>query len=162
VLVIYRVYRYRRNLGSIFDQASTTKSRFFRLLGISTLIIFVTLPLSIHGAYYPYRHGLIPYSWKLVHSGWVVILEPTLGKFPHWDSILYAVSGYLVFGLFGLGQDAKSMYKGWMSASGLNKYFSSINSSTRSSIGSKLLSFSSKLPLMRSGVGMKKATDGSQ
>jgi pheromone a factor receptor len=159
-LVVWRVYSYRKNLGSIMASHSTTKSRFFRLLVISVLIIFVNLPLAIHASYYPYKQGLVPYDWASVHSGWVVIPVPTYGAFPHWDSIIFVVSGFLVFAFFGTGHDAKDMYQEWSLKLGLTGK-SSTTSSGKGSLGTKASTTSkgSRFSLFLSGRKKSKTGD---
>jgi pheromone a factor receptor len=117
-LAAYRLIKYRQQFAIILaaSTSSMTKSRFIRLFALSTSLILIYLPLSIFtfrkSASFPRQ----AYSWKRVHSvGWstIIILQPGQidGAFDSWIQIGTA---FLVFPFFGLGQDAKALYRSWM------------------------------------------------
>jgi pheromone a factor receptor len=131
--------------------ASTTKSRFTRLLFIAIALILAALPLSILTLYYPLRSSLHPYDWHDVHDvNWGIQKFPTYGRVAHYDGIIAIISGYLIFLAFGLGSDAVTMYKQWARKLGLTRIFPSLNNTngSRSNGTSALTSAASRARLV--------------
>ena len=117
-LAFYRLVKYRRQFAVILSssQSSMSRSRFIRLFVLSTTLILIYLPLVIftfrQNTSFP-RHS---YSWSRVHpKGWsetiVKVAGQANGGFDRWTQI---GTGFLVFPFFGLGQDAKALYRSWL------------------------------------------------
>ena len=96
---------------------------------------------------------LIPYSWDLIHgSEWQDIeLVPTRGKL-YFDRWIQLALGFGVFVFFGLGHDAKAMYRKWLLKTGFGRIFPGLHrqsppravlptSNQTNSFGSKTRSF---------------------
>lgn len=134
VIVLWRLYKFRREIDGILNASRMGKGRFFRLLILSITLIFAVLPLSIESVYRPVSNGqLHTYSWTEVHSGWGPLLVPTFGQLVQWDGVISIICGYIVFICFGVGQDAVDMYKSWGLHFGLDKYFPSLLPASRTS-----------------------------
>lgn len=117
-LATYRLIKYRRQFAVIFtaSTSSMTKSLFIRLFTLSTSLILIYLPLTIFTFQQNVSFPRHPYSWKLVHpSNWSDLIEMVAGQvdggFDRWVQIGTAL---LVFPFFGLGQDAKALYRSWL------------------------------------------------
>lgn len=114
---------------------------------MSLCVIFMMLPVGIYAVVFTLQVGLHPYHWSWVHDNWDVVLRyPTKGAIPLWDRICWVVSGYVVVMFFGMGRDARGMYRTWLAAAGLGRLFPSLlQSETKSSQqGSMLSSMSNK------------------
>ena len=158
-LVIVRLIRYHRQFSDILASSHSrlNKSRFLRLLILSTTLIVIFLPVAVYvftrNLAYP-RH---PFSWSGVHGpGWstLIVRIPTQGvvNFDRWLSIGI---GYAVFLFFGFGKDATMMYRSWLLRLGLGHCFPKLNrphlnssmqtgSSARTSNATKIGSMSSR------------------
>lgn len=140
VLIIVRLIKYTSEFSTILGASrnSLTKQRFIRLFGLSSLMILIILPLQIY-VYYTNIQVLLPahpYSWKATHGPSLsqITKVPTNGrlKFDRWLPPAFSV---LIFGFFGLGQDAANMYNNFFNAVGLKRYSGSF-SSRKSTSGS--------------------------
>jgi pheromone a factor receptor len=142
VLVIIRLYRYRRDFSRLLSNASTTRSRFLRIFMMTLIVLLVLLPADIYGVLFTLRAGLHPYHWSWVHDDWNEVLRfPTQGVIVQWDHITWVIGGYLVFIFFGTSRDAQEMYRGWLLSAGFAKFFPSLEQPrTRSSQQSSMLS----------------------
>ena len=127
VLVIIRLYRYRRDFSRLLSNASTTRSRFLRIFAMTLVVLLVLLPVDIYGVLFTLRTGLHPYHWSWVHDDWDVVLRiPTQGVIVQWDHITWVIGGYLVFIFFGTSCDAREMYRGWLVSAGFSGFFPSL------------------------------------
>ncbi|KAI9748081.1 MAG: a-factor receptor [Lichina confinis] len=134
VLVIIRLHKYRKQFLQILSASSANlnKSRFMRLFFMSLMLLLVLLPVQFYvlavNLSYPHR----PYSWKAVHSpDWGrVIMIPTGGQVA-FDRWIRVSCGFLVFVFFGTGNEAISMYRKWLLALGLGRWFPSLAQSRR-------------------------------
>jgi len=121
VLVIYRLYTYRRDFSRLLEANSTTRSRFLRLLTLSLSVILFVLPINIYGSVLNLLINVHPYSWTRTHTDFnQIVMVPSLGVV-RWDKWMQIAGGFVVFLLFGLGTDAVKMYKGWLASLGFNK-----------------------------------------
>lgn len=117
-LAAYRLIKYRLQF-SVIPAASTssmTKSRFVKLFALLTSLLLIYLPLSVFTFRQNTSFKLQPYSWERVHpSNWsmivVMVAAQIDGDFDHWIQIGTA---FLVFPFFGLGKDAKALYRSWL------------------------------------------------
>jgi pheromone a factor receptor len=99
---------------------------------MSSIVVVFLLPVSFYQLGYfimsetPPMH---PYSWSFVHSEWNVIRKyPSLGLPVHWDRWMWISCGYIVFSCFGVGREARAMYRDWLFSIGLRQiFFSSEN-----------------------------------
>jgi pheromone a factor receptor len=114
---------------------------------MSLCVIFMMLPVGIYTVLFTMQNELHPYHWSWVHSNWDVVLRfPTNGAIALWDRVCWVLSGYVVFIFFGLGRDARGMYRTWLVAAGFGRVFPSLLESgvTSSQDKSMLSSMSSK------------------
>jgi pheromone a factor receptor len=125
-LILIRIYIYRRDFGRLLSSASTTRSRFIRLLIVSLLALCCFLPLEIYNltSVVPDLH---PYSWVWTHNEWNnAALVPTQGHVQLWVGWVWIACGYTTFAFFGLAEDAREMYRSWMKKAGVGKIFPSL------------------------------------
>jgi pheromone a factor receptor len=127
-LLIFRLFRYRREFHRLISARNTTKSRFIRLFLMAKIFITVFLPYNICILYVQASTAKDPYDWNFVHgSNWNTIIKvPTHGEI-RWDRWAQIASGYLLFLLFGTGLDAHNTYKRMFCAVGLGKIFPSLH-----------------------------------
>lgn len=123
---MWRLYKHRQELQGILREKGTRKSHFYRLIAIALILTIGILLLAIQGVYLPLRGGLLPFSWKLIHSNWDPALLPSNGTFPFWYGPLAIILGFFIFFCYGLGRDTIEMYKSWFRVFGLEKYFPSL------------------------------------
>jgi pheromone a factor receptor len=128
VLLLYRLYRYRREFSRLIAARDTTKSRFIRLLVMSLLLCFATLPYSWYLLYTEVKSITGPFDWSTVHGPKFnsVIMIPS-GGLPYYDSWGRIAVGYVIFFVFGTGQDAKTLYKKMLVACGLGRIWPSLH-----------------------------------
>ena len=120
------MHRYRKTFSEVLLSANSnhTKSRFLRLFRISIVLILVVFPAEVYVLYKNSAVPMGPYSWSDVHgpTWWNIILVPSGGTvlFDRWMQI---GAGLVLFIFFGLGQDAKAMYRRWLVKIGLGRLF---------------------------------------
>ncbi|KAG4302693.1 hypothetical protein PCANB_001099 [Pneumocystis canis] len=115
VKVIFLCIKKQRQFQTILkdSKSSLTPSRFIRLIGISSLLIMVYLPLNIYILYTNVSQIIqakIKYSWTSVHK-WnqdIVFIKNDNISFNRW---LIPSNGVVIFIFFGMGSDAVIMYK---------------------------------------------------
>jgi pheromone a factor receptor len=127
-LIIFRLYRYKSQVSGLLELNRTTRSRFLRLFIMCAIVIVFLLPSSFYQlewfltATTPPMHR---YSWSYVHSDWNhIYMFPSYGSPVHWDRWMWISCGYIVFLCFGIGREARAMYRDWLLAIGLGRYFS--------------------------------------
>jgi len=127
-LLIWRLYRYRREFHRLVAARNTTSSRFIRLFLVSLIVIsfylIYTIVLLIQMAGRLHDH----YSWDRVHDPerWNRITrEPGLGKISieKWVQI---ATGFIIFGFLGTGVDANAHYRGLLVFIGAGKIWPSL------------------------------------
>lgn len=134
-LAIYRLIRYRRSVSSILSNSSTiTKSRYFRLFGLASGLLLIYFPLAIFTLFDTATYAQQPFSWSNVHKpGWsqrIQRLDEATEKkrFYHpIDRWCGVATGFFLFLLFGLGQEATTMYKSWLGKLGFARWPSGMN-----------------------------------
>ncbi|CBY01194.1 similar to pheromone B alpha 2 receptor [Plenodomus lingam JN3] len=127
VLLIYRLYRYRREFSRLISARNTTKSRFVRLF----ILCMITVV-----AYTPYTIWLLitlcgaikdPYDWDSIHGPQfnTIMMIPALGQvsIERWIQV---ATGYVIFFVYGTGADAHNLYKKMLLLVGLGKWFPSL------------------------------------
>ncbi|KAF2738549.1 Pkinase-domain-containing protein [Polyplosphaeria fusca] len=137
VLLVYRLYKYRRDFPNMLAANSTNKSRFLRLAIMSLILVVVYLPFSFFVLWENVKWINDSYSWGAVHgSEWnTVIMVPT-GGIVRYDKWAQIATGYLAFVIFGTGSDANNTYKKMMCAIGLGRIFPSLYRESVSRSGS--------------------------
>lgn len=94
---------------------------------MSITLIAVVLPIQLYLFSTALSMKFIPYDWEKIHGpGWSqrIILVPTYGNLLY-DRWFHILMGFALFLFFGLGKDAVTMYRGWMTSIGLDGLFSS-------------------------------------
>lgn len=126
-ILMYRLYRYRREFHRLISARKTTKSRFVRLFVMALLLILAFLPYSFWVLWLNASQLNERFSWNYVHG-------------PHWDSVMKVptqglvrvdkwgqiATGYIAFFTFGTGTDANNTYKKLLCAIGLGHIFPSL------------------------------------
>lgn len=125
------MHRYRKNFSEVLvaSNSNQTKARFLRLFRISIVLIVVVFPTEV---YVLYKNSVLPmesYRWSEVHGStwWDIIRIPSGGAvlFDRWMQI---GAGLALFLFFGLGRDAKAMYRRWLIDVGLGRCFPCLRS----------------------------------
>lgn len=127
VLLIYRLYRYRREFHRLVAARNSTRSRFIRLFILGMLIVLAYTPYSFWLLSHFWRTGLDPYSWDEVHGDYsdTVLRVPVFGQIAP-ENWVQVATGYVFFFIFGTGKDAYNLYKKMLLAIGLGKIFPSL------------------------------------
>ena len=129
-LVLYRIYKYRREFGSVLrssSKGSWTKTGFFRLFLLSLLIFLTIFSLQTY-IFYSNILVVIPgwhkFSWKATHGPlWntvIFIATNQHGLFECWVPI---AAGFVVFIFTGFGRDATSLYGKMLSFLGISRCY---------------------------------------
>lgn len=159
MIVLYRLFKYKRDFSFIVSSSgTTTKSRFLRLLIISLLLLVGSYPVQLYLLYFNLTEYLpwLPYSWSYVHGPqWGEIEKtPMLGQV-FFDRWIHVVAGYLLFVFFGFGNDATLMYRSALLKLGFGRCFPGLKhphlrnmSQRQGSSSSGFGSFSSKARLL--------------
>ncbi|RMZ69732.1 a-pheromone receptor [Pyrenophora seminiperda CCB06] len=112
-LLVYRLYRYRRDFHRLVTSRNSTKSRFIRLFILSMVVILVYLVYSIYLLVQVCLVVTDPYSWSNVHDPVrfnTIMRIPVYGQV-NMDKWIQIVTGFVIFALFGTGVDAHNLYK---------------------------------------------------
>ena len=126
-LLLWRLYHYRREFGRMISARDTTKSRFVRLVIMSLILAVFMLPYAMWIFYKEVKSIKGPFVWETVHGpNWNSIIKVPSHGIVWWDNWGRLVVGYLVFFIFGTGNDAKALYQGWLVKMGLGKVFPSL------------------------------------
>ncbi|KAI5207005.1 fungal pheromone STE3G-protein-coupled receptor [Aureobasidium subglaciale] len=161
VLVIIRLHIYRSSFNSILASSNTTRSRFLRLFLIAAILILGITPVQIYIIATQYPRETYPFSFSALHDPktWNVIVGmPSAVIYDRWINL---GCGFLIFFFFGLGKDAKGMYREWLLKMGLGKWFSVLMVDNEgSSQRGPLSTNNSKMPLRGKRSWMK--SEGSQ
>lgn len=126
-LLVFRLYRYRREFHRLLAARNTTKSRFMRLFLMAIIFIICFMPYNLYILYQLSSTITDEYDWNTVHGpDWnSVIKVPSYGVV-RWDRWAQIISGYVFFFMFGTGMDAHNTYKKMLCAIGLGKIFPSL------------------------------------
>ncbi|KAF2417237.1 fungal pheromone STE3G-protein-coupled receptor [Tothia fuscella] len=135
-LVIFRLYRYRAQTAGLLHLNKTTRSRFLRLFIMAVFVLLLLFPAQLVQLFtFALDHRqepFHPYSWSLVHTDWdLAILISSKAVPTPWGKYSWIAEGYVVFAFFGLGCDARDMYRGWLAWLGLGKLFPSLLEKTQ-------------------------------
>lgn len=143
----------------MLNAANTTKTRFLRLLILALIYIFVMFPLQLYILCLNWPRNPAPYSWSRVHDkeAWShFIYAPSEGTILP-DRWIHIAGGFLIFALFGMGQDAKTTYKSWLLAIGMGKIFPQLDRTrTRNATGQGSGSSGSRVGLTASSKARSK------
>lgn len=128
VLLLHRLYRYRREFSRLISARDTTKSRFIRLLVMSLLLCFFTIPYAWWMFYTEVKSKNGSYVWSNIHGPQFnsVIKVPSGGQ-PFYDTWGRIIIGYLIFFVFGTGRDATTLYKKLLLGLGLGHIWPSLH-----------------------------------
>ncbi|KTW31534.1 hypothetical protein T552_00176 [Pneumocystis carinii B80] len=115
VKVIISYIKKRNEFQTVLKDSKTsmTLSRFIRLIGLSSLIITIYLPLNIYlliANIAEIIRSNIKYSWSHVHNWSSIIFYVSKSNMP-FNRWLSPSSGIIIFIFFGMGSDAIVMYK---------------------------------------------------
>lgn len=129
VLTIHRIRKYRKDFSSILNSSNSniTRNRFLRLFIMSVTLIVIILPAQGYILYDAAMQIALPYSWSRVHGQYWsdILLVPTGGKVTS-DRWIQIALGFALFMFFGMGHEAKEMYRKWLLYLGLGKIFPSL------------------------------------
>lgn len=126
-LLVYRLYRYRREFHRLIAARNTTKSRFLRLFAICILVILVYLPYTLWVLFSLCSAIKDPYDWDVVHGpNFNTIMKiPVFGQVSV-EKWIQVATGYVIFFVFGTGTDSHNLYKRMLLALGLGRIFPSL------------------------------------
>ncbi|KAI9805152.1 MAG: hypothetical protein M1825_000986 [Sarcosagium campestre] len=148
VLLVIRLYRYRRQFTQIVSSTNSqlNRSRFLRLFSIAVILLFLFLPVQFYILYVNVSYPHHAYDWNSLHGAtWHDIIKVPTGGQVIFDRWIRVASGFLLFFFFGMGRDAMEMYRCWLIHLGLGRVCPSLTQpSTTSSSSSRLGSFSSQ------------------
>ena len=123
VLVIFRLNRYRSSFNNILASSNTTRSRFFRLFATASTFILGITPIQIFMIVTQYPRQSYPFDFRKLHdpATWnTSVVLPSTVLYDRWINL---GCGLLLFFFFGMGRDAKGMYKEWLIKVGLGRLF---------------------------------------
>ncbi|KAH6848483.1 pheromone B alpha 2 receptor [Alternaria rosae] len=127
-LLIYRLYRYRREFHRLVAARNTTSSRFIRLFLVSLIVISFYLIYTIVLLIQMAGRLTDKYSWDRVHDPerWNTITRtPSMGhiSIEKWVQI---ATGYIIFLFLGTGVDANAHYRRILISMGAGKIWPSL------------------------------------
>ncbi|KAG9195866.1 hypothetical protein G6011_00987 [Alternaria panax] len=128
-LLVYRLYRYRREFHRLVTARNTTSSRFVRLFILSLVVVLVYLSYSIYLLVDVSKWADLPYSWSAVHDPLrfsTIIKVPVMGvvSFEKWVQV---ATGYITFSLLGTGVDANAHYRRILVRLGLGRIWTGLD-----------------------------------
>lgn len=124
VLLIVRLYRYRREFSRLVTARNTTRSRFLRLFLMCMVFLIVVVPYSMYPFWY-YCNEMVLRGGDYQYSPGMIFTFPSGGEI-HVDKWGQIAMGYITFLLFGTGTDAHNTYKKMLLAIGLGRIFPSL------------------------------------
>ncbi|KAF1838993.1 Pkinase-domain-containing protein [Decorospora gaudefroyi] len=127
-LLVWRLYRYRREFHRLVAARNTTSSRFIRLFIISMVVIFVYTIYAIYWLILFINVAQDPYSWSNVHdpTKFNTIIRIPVGGKVDMNKWVQIATGYVIFALFGTGVDAHNLYKRLLVSMGAGKVWPSL------------------------------------
>jgi len=128
VLLIYRLYIYRREFHRLISARNTTKSRFIRLFILCIITVIAYLPYTLYLLVHMCAITLKdPYDWDRVHGPSFnnILRIPVYGKVS-MEKWIQVATGYVIFFVYGTGMDAHNLYKRMLLSVGLGKWFPSL------------------------------------
>ena len=129
---MYRLKRYGAAFKNILASSNTTKSRFLRLYIISCILTLGLLPVEIYVLVSNLPEAGFPssFDWAVVHNPQTFQYVLAYHSAVFYDRWVNVVVGLLIFFLFGLGRDAKRMYRRWLLVVGLGRVFPGLQRET--------------------------------
>jgi pheromone a factor receptor len=130
VVVLYRLAENKNEFSKLLaSNASTTKSRFTRLMILSLVMLLGSFPTEMYvlyssiADYQPWE----TFSWDVVHGPKSKTIEkvPMYGQV-YYDRWIHVAAGFLLFLFFGLGRDAILMYQSTLVKLGFGRVFPSL------------------------------------
>jgi pheromone a factor receptor len=119
-LTVVRLCRHRKQMSAALSSSpGKTASRFYRLFALASSVLTIYVPLTVSGLVINVSRPNHEYSWSWLHSpGWadrIIWVTPTGTGFGHisLDHWAQVAAGFILFILFGLGREAREMYKTW-------------------------------------------------
>ncbi|KAG9562201.1 STE3-domain-containing protein, partial [Aureobasidium melanogenum] len=88
-LVIIRLHKYRSSFNNILSSSNTTRSRFFRLFAISSILILGITPVQIYIIVTQYPHQNLPFNFSKLHNPatWnSSIVMPSTPEMVKWEN----------------------------------------------------------------------------
>jgi pheromone a factor receptor len=125
VLLLVRLYRYRREFSRLVTARNTTRSRFVRLFLMCMVFLVVVVPYSMYPFWYYCNEMVLKGGGDYEYSPGMIFTFPSGGEI-HIDKWGQIAMGYITFLLFGTGTDAHNTYKKMLLAIGLGKIFPSL------------------------------------
>ncbi|KAF2218493.1 pheromone A receptor-domain-containing protein [Elsinoe ampelina] len=121
LLILVRLRLHRRTFAPLLSASSTTKARFVRLYLLALGFVLLVFPVTLYLLFQNWPRDPSPFDWGKVHDyqAWKQIAMVPCFGYVGVDKWMQVVAGGLVFGLFGVGSEARGMYKGWLRAVGL-------------------------------------------
>ncbi|KAG9597881.1 STE3-domain-containing protein, partial [Aureobasidium melanogenum] len=89
ILVIIRLHKYRSSFHNILSSSNTTRSRFFRLFAISSILILGITPVQIYIIVTQYPHQNLPFNFSKLHNPatWnSSIVMPSTPEMVKWEN----------------------------------------------------------------------------
>ncbi|KAF1933356.1 STE3-domain-containing protein [Didymella exigua CBS 183.55] len=124
VLLLVRLYRYRREFSRLMTARNTTRSRFLRLFLMCMVFLVIVVPYSMYPFWY-YCNEMVLNGGDYEYTPGTIFPFPSGGQI-HIDKWGQIVMGYVAALLFGTGTDAYNTYKKMLLAIGLGKIFPSL------------------------------------
>lgn len=122
VVLIHRVMRRRRHLDQIFENASTTKSRFARLTILLCTFVAITLPIHSIDLYKCISLAVAAGTFYAPSPMRGIILSITPPHSNIQTRWVIIASAYLVIAFLGSGRDARMTYRDWFRAAVGSRY----------------------------------------
>jgi pheromone a factor receptor len=149
VLVIYRLHKYRSSFNSLLASSNTTRGRFFRLFATASILILGITPVQIYIIVTQYPRQNYPFNFRELHDPktWnTSVVLPSTVLYDRWINL---ACGFLIFFFFGMGRDAKGMYREWLVKVGMGRLFPVLLVDSRESSQRGVSTNNSKIPLCR-------------
>lgn len=131
ILVIYRLFKYRRDFSSILSSTMSrfNKSRFIRLFIMATALILFFFAVAFLVIVPNFQHGWHQFNWSEIRGpGWShrIHYEQTWGVVTS-DRWVEVAAGYALFAILGTGRDSMLLYKNMLAVLGLGRLFPRLN-----------------------------------
>lgn len=159
IISMIRLWRHRKQMSAVLSNTpGVNASRFFRVFALAFTLILAYCPVAVFIFVENVRVPMHRYSWSYTHppdfsERIKIVSTPQQPPFDRWAQI---ATGYLLFGFFGLGQDATQMYKGWLSTARnfVKKSFFTAGKSPKGAANNAHSCQLQSLPLFRDGMNV--------
>ncbi|KAI4743308.1 fungal pheromone STE3G-protein-coupled receptor [Aureobasidium sp. EXF-12298] len=149
ILVIHRLHKYRSSFNSILASSNTTRGRFFRLFATASILILGITPVQIYIIVTQYPRQNYPFNFRELHDPKIWNTSVVLPSTVLYDRWINLACGFLIFFFFGMGRDAKGMYREWLVKVGLGRLFPVLLVDSRESSQRGVSTNNSKITLWR-------------